>query len=52
MNNELLEHIRRLNQQERVIHEQRRIKAINRIKQLRKQIHEARSQTHTEPQNH
>lgn len=34
-NNQLMEQIRRLNEQERLEHEQKRIKALNKIKELR-----------------
>jgi len=38
--NDLSEHIRRLNLEEARKHEQRRFEAINRIKQLRKELKE------------
>ena len=38
--NELRDHIRKLNQQELLEHERRRIEALNKIKEMRRQIKE------------
>ena len=46
MNNELIEHIRKLNAEEKILHEQRRRQALNRIKVLRARMRdEQRSKT-------
>lgn len=50
--NELAEYVKELNKREAVEQELRRQQALNKIKQLRKQIHEARSKTTVEPQDH
>lgn len=38
MNNELMDHIRKLNEEQRLIHEQRRQQALNKIKLLREKM--------------
>ncbi len=46
MKNDLLEHIRKLNAEEKILHEQRRIQALNRIRMLRARMRdEQRSKT-------
>jgi len=46
MSNDLKEHIRELNKRELLEHERRRVEAINKIKELRKQLKEKNDGTH------